>query len=89
MPEPQPNKLARLPLALDLAERAVLAAFFGAMAWSFLRSWQGEATPERGGKAKRYFMVEGAGLLALDESERVRSAMRTGSGRFKPVGGVA
>lgn len=39
MPESQLNRLARLPLALDLAERTVLAAFFGAMAWSLLGSW--------------------------------------------------
>ena len=30
----------RFTLALDVAERAALAVFFGAMAWSFLRSWQ-------------------------------------------------
>lgn len=32
----------------------------------------GEATPERGGRAKRYFTVEGRGLAALSEVEAAR-----------------
>jgi len=40
MQQAQPYERTRLLLALDLVERAIVAAFFGAMAWSFLRSWQ-------------------------------------------------
>jgi PadR family transcriptional regulator PadR len=32
----------------------------------------GEATVERGGRAKKYFKVEGAGMRALKESESAR-----------------
>lgn len=44
----------------------------------FVSSRQGEATPERGGRAKRYFKVEGAGLSALRESGRVRRNLSVG-----------
>jgi DNA-binding PadR family transcriptional regulator len=40
-------------------------------------SYQGEPTPERGGRAKRFFKVEGAGREALDEAERARLKLRT------------
>ena len=38
----------------------------------FVRSWQGEATAERGGRAKRYFQIEPSGRNALKEAENVR-----------------
>lgn len=44
----------------------------------FVSSWQGEATPERGGKAKRYFKIEGSGVDALRDKERVRQAVLGG-----------
>jgi PadR family transcriptional regulator, regulatory protein PadR len=44
----------------------------------FVSSRQGEATPERGGRAKRYFKVENGGLIALRESERVRRNLSVG-----------
>lgn len=52
----------------------------------YVSSRQGEATPERGGRAKRYFKVEGAGTKALDEMERMRAQLRTG---LRSAGGVA
>lgn len=36
----------------------------------------GDATPERGGRAKRYFTVLGAGQQALDEAEASRRRLR-------------
>ena len=36
-----------------------------------LRSTMGEPLPERGGRARRYFTVTGAGMRALRESRRV------------------
>ena len=42
----------------------------------FVSSRQGEATPERGGQAKRYFTVEGAGVQALTEAQRTRDRLR-------------
>jgi DNA-binding PadR family transcriptional regulator len=38
----------------------------------FVKSWQGEATPERGGRAKRYFDIEPNGREALRLSEESR-----------------
>lgn len=44
----------------------------------FLNSWQGEATAERGGRAKRYFKIEGAGLQALHDTNAVRNKLSVG-----------
>jgi PadR family transcriptional regulator PadR len=37
-----------------------------------IRSWQGEATPVRGGRAKRYFAIEAEGVLALEAVAEMR-----------------
>jgi DNA-binding PadR family transcriptional regulator len=39
------------------------------------RSWMGEPTGERGGKAKRYFEVSAEGVQALESSRAVRERM--------------
>ena len=39
----------------------------------YLTSWQGEATAERGGRAKRYFRVEGVGVQAINETRDARN----------------
>ncbi len=52
----------------------------------FVSSRQGESTPERGGRAKRYFKIEGAGVRALDDAEQVRNRLR---GQLQPSGGTA
>lgn len=44
----------------------------------FIRSWTGEATAERGGRAKRYFALEAEGKKALDSSEMARQALKFG-----------
>lgn len=41
-------------------------------------SWTGEATPERGGRAKRFFRVEASGQKALNESWTAYNALSTG-----------
>src|SRR5947208_710847 len=46
----------------------------------YLKSWQGEATPERGGRAKRYFKVEGAGVQALNNTHATRKRLTAGLG---------
>ncbi|HLK59935.1 MAG TPA: helix-turn-helix transcriptional regulator [Chthonomonadaceae bacterium] len=38
----------------------------------FISSYQGEATRERGGRAKRYFRLEGAGIQALIDADLSR-----------------
>src|SRR4026207_1320493 len=44
----------------------------------YIKSRQGEATPERGGRAKRYFMVEGAGVHALNYTKAARQRLSGG-----------
>ena len=34
----------------------------------YLSSWEGDPTPERGGRAKRFFRLEGRGIQALEQS---------------------
>lgn len=46
----------------------------------FVKSRLGEATAERGGRAKKYFAIQGAGIKALEEAERTRNAARYGNG---------
>lgn len=38
-------------------------------------SWMGEATAERGGRAKKYFKIEAPGKLALSEAEASRKRL--------------
>jgi DNA-binding PadR family transcriptional regulator len=52
----------------------------------FVEAKTGEATPERGGKAKKYYSVTGLGEKALAEVEERRRAVRRG---WNPIGGVA
>ncbi len=54
----------------------------------FVSSRQGEATPERGGRAKRYFQVEGAGIIAFNEAQSVRKSLLKGV-KLTPAGGMA
>jgi PadR family transcriptional regulator len=42
-----------------------------------IRSWQGEATPVRGGRAKRYFALETAGKRALEAAADTRHRLTT------------
>lgn len=43
-----------------------------------VRSALGEATPERGGRAKRYFKVTPAGIRALKETQKAFTALWRG-----------
>lgn len=44
----------------------------------FVRSWQGPATAERGGRAKMYFDITGRGQTALTASLRELESLRAG-----------
>jgi DNA-binding PadR family transcriptional regulator len=50
----------------------------------FVSSRMGDPTPERGGRAKRYYSITGAGASALQESERV---VRSLQGLVPELGG--
>ncbi len=41
----------------------------------------GEATPQRGGRPKRYFKIEASGEMALQAAERSRTLLKPFSGR--------
>jgi DNA-binding PadR family transcriptional regulator len=43
-----------------------------------VRSWLGEATPQRGGRAKRYFDVTKAGLAALKSAQQAYQNLMQG-----------
>lgn len=40
-----------------------------------ISSWMGEATAERGGRAKKYFKIEAPGKLALSDAETSRKRL--------------
>jgi DNA-binding PadR family transcriptional regulator len=42
----------------------------------YVSSRMGDPTPERGGRAKRYYSITGAGAMALQESERMVMNLR-------------
>jgi PadR family transcriptional regulator, regulatory protein PadR len=54
----------------------------------YVSSWQGEPTPERGGRAKRYFRVEGAGEQVLKDTQGARERLTAGL-ILDPAGGAA
>ena len=41
----------------------------------YVRSWVADPTPQRGGRAKKYFKLQASGVNALRESRRVLSNM--------------
>ena len=49
----------------------------------YVSSWTGSPTPERGGRSKRFFKVEGLGKAALRNSASIRSAMAAGLKSFR------
>ena len=63
----RPTSIGAIYAALDRLEQKGLVS-----------SWLGEATPERGGRAKKYFKLEGAGKQALRDAEQTRSLLRAG-----------
>jgi len=62
----------------DVSIGAVYATLDRLERKGYLKSWQGEATPERGGRAKRYFRVEGAGVQALSDTNAARNRLTDG-----------
>lgn len=42
----------------------------------FVTSWMGEATPERGGRAKKFFKVVASGQRALRQAEVTRNKLK-------------
>jgi PadR family transcriptional regulator PadR len=67
----------------DVAVGAIYATLDRLEAKGYVSSRIGEATPERGGRAKRYFDIEAPGAHALERSWRMIDRMRDG---LAPVG---
>ena len=62
----------------DVAVGAIYATLDRLEAKGYVSSRLGEATPERGGRAKRYFEIEAPGVRALEDSWRMSDQMRAG-----------
>jgi DNA-binding PadR family transcriptional regulator len=71
----------------DVAFGTVYATLERLQKKGFVRSTLGDATPERGGRAKRYFRVTAAGLRTVRETKR--SLVRLWQGLPELEGGVA
>jgi PadR family transcriptional regulator PadR len=72
-----------VPIRREIAERTGRDVSFGAVYTTlerlerkgYVKSWVGEPTPERGGRAKRYFRIEAPGKSALNHSLDTLSRM--------------
>ena len=62
----------------DVAVGAIYATLDRLEAKGYVSSRLGEATPERGGRAKRYFDILAPGERALREAWRMSDSMRAG-----------
>jgi PadR family transcriptional regulator PadR len=51
----------------------------------YVKSWFGDPTPERGGRAKRYFEITGAGQKVLKQSMKVAGNLVR---EWREIGGV-
>jgi PadR family transcriptional regulator, regulatory protein PadR len=69
----------------DVSIGAVYATLDRLEEKGFVSSRQGDPSPERGGRAKRFFKIEADGEAALRESHRVLTRMTQG---LKPKWGV-
>ncbi len=62
----------------DVSLGAVYATLSRLAEKGFVESSVGEPTPERGGRAKKFFSVTAPGLVALDETRQVQNRMWDG-----------
>ena len=62
----------------DVAIGALYATLERLEKKGMVRSWLGNATPERGGRAKRYFEVSAKGKLALQQCKTALDTMWQG-----------
>jgi PadR family transcriptional regulator PadR len=62
----------------DVSIGAVYATLERLQTKGYVRSFTGNPTPERGGRAKRFFRVTGKGLTAVNRSQRALESMTEG-----------
>ena len=53
----------------------------------YVRSWEGEPDPKRGGRRKKFYVIEGSGLRAMEQ--KALDVKRTAEIWGDEVGGVA
>lgn len=81
-----PQDAYGMRIRLEIKERTSRVVSLGAIyttlerleAKGFVTSWIGDSTPERGGRAKKFFRVEGAGQRALREAHAISASMSSG-----------
>jgi DNA-binding PadR family transcriptional regulator len=62
----------------DVSIGAVYATLERLQTKGYVRSFTGDPTPERGGRAKRFFRVTGKGLAAVNRSQLALESMTEG-----------
>jgi PadR family transcriptional regulator, regulatory protein PadR len=75
-----------VPIRREIAERTGREVSFGAVYTTlerlerkgYVASRIGDPTPERGGRAKRYFRIEAPGITALNRSQQAVARMAEG-----------
>jgi PadR family transcriptional regulator len=75
-----------VPIRLEIEQRTARSLTVGALyrtldrleAKGYVTSWFGDPTPERGGRAKRYFRARPLGIRALRASREALAAMWDG-----------
>jgi len=70
----------------DVAVGAIYTGMDRLKRKGFVESWLGDPTPERGGRAKRFYRVTAKGVAVLNETQ---SAMRKLASGLKLARGVA
>jgi PadR family transcriptional regulator len=69
------RKVLREHAGRDVSVPTVYSALDRLETRGFVTSWLGEATAERGGRAKRLYRVESAGVRALRDVQKTLKAM--------------
>lgn len=72
-----------VPIRREIADRTGRDVSFGAVYTTlerlerkgYVSSRMGDPTPERGGRAKRYFQIEAPGIRALERSRKTIASM--------------
>src|SRR5678810_602801 len=86
-----------VPIAKEIEQTGKRSVLIGAIYTALDRlegnglvtSTYGDPTPERGGRAKRFFKVTGKGIRAVKDTQRAFTALWSGIPELKVKGGTA
>ena len=62
----------------DVAVGAIYTGLDRLAQKGFVESWAGDPTPERGGRAKRFYRVTASGLRAIKETQKAIRKLSSG-----------